>query len=398
MRLFFRLIKYLFPKRYDREKVPLMARGYTSPHRVYGDPALSHETICRALVAANCARDIGHAYMIIKNEPLGTPLAVLIRKYKRPRRFRNRIVNAFIRLRRILWVIMVCVWLIPYSVTGAQDAPKAEALADLEVRACPKMSCEVIGQIAAGGRFVLSGQDHGWVYFLYWDQDGWVKYDPALMTLNVEIETLPVVRSQTLQPVIVEGWTIEPLQPAPGQAYTLALNLKSLSDAPTFALGVLFPGGQFVYVSVPPMISGSSGMIRVPASGEVQTGQGEIVVILDIDQQLTPTPDESQRLLIPVRIDRPYRVQGTLTLKGATTIDLEGGAPDLEWDGLNFEGKLLVIEGLGQAHYDALAGLTVQSIPAAQGMILGVITAEGQRGIIRVVKVSDETEIFYALY
>lgn len=399
MRILFRLLKYLFPKRPLRDKIPLKARGYASATTIYGIPPERLITLCRALVAANCAKDERQAYMILKNEPVGTPLKDLIRKYKRPRRFRHRLVTAAIRFKRILWVIMVCLWFVGLESVGAQDSPKGEALSDLEVHACPKPACEIIGEIAAGGRFVISGQGGGWIYFLYWDQDGWVKYSPEIVKLNVELEDIPEIITKTVMPLRVESWSIDPLQPAPGQPYTIALQIKADQDVPASALGVLFPGGEFVYLPIPAMPTGTGGTIKIPAKGEPKTGNQEIVIILDIDQQMTPEPDEAQRLIIPIRIDKPYRVQGTLTLKGATTIDLEGGAVDLQWDGAKLSGKIAVLTDLGAAHFDALVRMAQNEVDEVQpGLLLGVTTAEGSRGILRIMRVGDELEVFYALY
>ncbi|GJQ51263.1 MAG TPA: hypothetical protein PLD47_13895 [Aggregatilineales bacterium] len=411
MRIIIRLLRYLFPPRTPRQKLPLTSIGYSGTQSRYGKTPQNLKLLARALVAANVARDEGHAYMIIRNEPADSDLKTLIRKYKRPRRFRGRLVMAAIRFKRILWAWMILVFMAGAVSVGAQGGVKGTVLAErLPVRECPATDCPEIGELKAGGKFVISGQSAGgsWLFFRYWDRDGWVEYAEADIALIGELATLPIISTRTLLPVVLGSWSIDPIQPAPGQAYTLTLTLQNAggTDTAGFALGALFPGGHFAYLSVPPLPSGGAGTIRIPAPGEKTTGNQTITVILDMDQVLIPTPDEGQRITIPVRIDRPYRTQGTVTVAPDSNISLEGGGVDLQFaDGQLRAGEgvaIQIITDLAEAHYDGLETIEGERIGAEglkPGVLAGIHTSQKARGVLRIVRMDGEgLTVYYALY
>jgi hypothetical protein len=111
---------------------------------------------------------------------------------------------------------------------------------------------------------------------------------------------------------------------------------------------------------------------------------------------------------VTYRIDRPYLAQSSIRLEPFTNIDLHGGTPDLALDlaGLSAlngaQLALLTDLALPDVHYDLLAqvkGAAVATDKLLPGALIGLRTAEGRRGLLRVAAYDGRVlEVQYFIY
>jgi hypothetical protein len=129
------------------------------------------------------------------------------------------------------------------------------------------------------------------------------------------------------------------------------------------------------------------------------TGLFTVALVLDLNREVDegPTGEANNEPTFSYKIDKPFSAQGTNQIAPVTNVDFGGqGVQDATWDG----GQLTPINGafavvlpglqLNQVHFDYLAPTLVNSnapIPIASlpaGTLVGMITAEGNRAILRV--------------
>jgi hypothetical protein len=194
--------------------------------------------------------------------------------------------------------------------------------------------------------------------------------------------------------------SLNPALPQPGQPFSVLINLQNAGQAATgeFAVAATFePGGVFTSAIVPGLGPGVQTVVplNVTVAG---TGNFTVAIVLDLNQQVDegPAGEANNQAPFSYRIDRAYIAQGSFQVAPTTNVDFHGGTADATYDGLNLtpiNGTLInILAGvqLNQVHYDYLTPAVVNNAaPISQaslapGTVLGIQTAEGQRGVLRV--------------
>jgi hypothetical protein len=167
-----------------------------------------------------------------------------------------------------------------------------------------------------------------------------------------------------------------------------------------FAVAATFPPNNlFSSVFVPPLAPGQSTVANLTGTFS-NTGAYSVVIVADLNNDVNEGPGENNNLYtFNYFINKPILRQGSQTLNAGDTLDLEGNGVqgDVNWNGAAteldalFGAKVAVIPNvtLDTVHWDLLNPTIVNqpNIMRTQmnaGTIIGVITADGNRGVIRV--------------
>lgn len=323
------------------------------------------------------------------------------------------------RAGKAIIVALVAALALP-GVASAQDMPLAEVMAiQLNVRAGPSAEADVLGQLARGGRLYLSGvsADGGWYFFRFWDADAWVAA-PFVRIVEGEASTLPVVRLEPSAPIMplalgpvvrVAATVLDPAIPRPGQPFRVALTLKNEgdTDAGVFSVASVLNSGFFAFATVQRLGAGASGTVTLAIPGEESTGHFDSTLIVDVERQLV-MPEQDRIATLAYSIDQPYIAQSETRIEPFVNVDLHGGQADLAFN----ESQLVALGGahvqlladvaISDLHFDMLKDVSGDAIPSGAlqpGAIIGLHTAEGRRGWLRIVeRTGDALRLQYAVY
>lgn len=143
----------------------------------------------------------------------------------------------------------------------------------------------------------------------------------------------------------------------------------------------------------------SDGLLDLVAPEE--TGVHTSTLALDVDKQVSAGTAAEIRFFV----DYARVVQTTLRIPPFTNVDLEGGTPDVSFDGV----QLTAINGaalmplvdvkLSDAHYDLLEKVEDAVVKPEAGQLIALHTAEGGRGCLRVARWSEDAlQVEYFIY
>ncbi|MEP7287478.1 MAG: ABC transporter substrate-binding protein [Chloroflexota bacterium] len=303
----------------------------------------------------------------------------------------------------------------------------------INVRSGPGANYDVIGQLKKNEQQQLVGanQDLSWYVINFRQQQGWIS--APLVSVFGDARTLPVVAApptpipsptplatatSTAPPqadIILVSASMNPPVPQPGVPFTLLAVIKNQGniDAPAFAIATSFkPGDVYSAVNLPGLGAGQQTTISL--TGTVNgTGIEKIGIVLDLNKQVDEGPNGEANNLpeFAYKVDNPYLAQGTINLVPVNSVDFQGGTPDVSFDGNNLAPlgatKLGILSGvqLGDVTYDYLSPDKIAAatpIPTANltaGSVIGIYTAEGKRGVLRVQGFSGSTLILdYFIY
>jgi uncharacterized repeat protein (TIGR01451 family) len=197
---------------------------------------------------------------------------------------------------------------------------------------------------------------------------------------------------------------LSPPIPQPGQPFTLTVTVQNQgqADAGEFAVATSFqPGNVYSAAIVPGLPAGQLTNVNLTATVP-GTGVETIAIVLDLNKQVYegPSGEANNEPVFSYRVDVPYAVQSTVQLAPSTSFDLFGGTQDINYTGTDLvpiNGAQLGLLGglqLTQIHYDMLTPSVINSVaPIPQAALppntlIGIYTAEGRRGVLRVVSYS----------
>ncbi len=291
----------------------------------------------------------------------------------------------------------------------------------VNIRTGPGRAYDVIGQLRRGAQVRLIGAnpDYTWFVFNLEGRTAWVTSQANLVSIFGDVRTLPAIEPpplptatftptptltptpQPLPDIVLLNAVLSPPVPAPNQPFTLTVTLQNQGqgDAGEFAVATSFmPGSVYSAAIVPSLPAGQ--VVNVNLSATVTaTGVETIAIILDLNQQVNegPSGEANNQPLFSYRIDVPYIAQGTIQVAPSTSVDLFGGTQDITYSGTDItpiNGALVgLLAGLqlSQVHYNLLTpGVINSTAPIPQALLtpntlIGIYTAEGKRGVIRVV-------------
>ena len=283
------------------------------------------------------------------------------------------------------------------------------------VRSGPSTQFEVLGRLNEGeqARVIGANRDLTWIVIDFRSQQGWMS--APLLDIFGDLRTVPIVESPptptpaaTSTPVppqeadiIIESASVIPSPIIAGQPFTVNVTVRNAgnSSAGSFAIAATFPPNDvYAAANVGGLAAGQATTATL--TGTISnTGFYTVVIVADLNNQVPEGSGESnnQAFTFSYTVDRPVINQGSQTLNGGANLDLEGNGVqnDANWTGadLNTLGgaRLGIINNANYAtvHWDLInpSIITQGTIPGGSlnaGTVVGVITADGNRGVMRV--------------
>ncbi len=296
------------------------------------------------------------------------------------------------------------------------------------VRRGPSISYDVIGQLRRDDIAQVIGtlNDESWVIIDFQGEQGWLA--TYLLEVTGDLSTVPILAppptatplpaTATFTPspepdIVIDSVTAIPTPIIPSQPFNLAVTVRNAGITITGQFVVsaqLAPNNIVVSTIVPPLSPGQSFVANMTGT-LTNTGFYSASVFADAQNQVFEGAqgEGNNTFTFSYTVDRTTRRSATQTLNLGDTIDLEGDAVqgDANWnadgaielDAL-FGAKLGILPGtdINQIHWDLINPATINrdSIPRTElnvGTLIGIITADGAHGVMRVDGVSDTTLI-----
>jgi hypothetical protein len=292
------------------------------------------------------------------------------------------------------------------------------------VRSGPGDQYEILGQLTLGEQATVIGAnlDYSWVVINFRGRQGWLA--TYLVDITGDLRSVPeipippaptpnVTATPTTPPtvdVIIDSVVASPTPIIAGQNFTINITVRNIGNSPagTFAVGGTFPPNTtYLVANVPPLQAGQS--VIVPLTGILtQGGTYTTSLTIDVNNQVQEgvVGEQNNIYNFTYTVDHQIIRQASQTLNLGDTIDLEGNNAqgDANW---NSDGGVLGLKGIFGARLGVLGGgdfnainydlinpsvINRDTIPRtemAAGTILGILTADGHRGVMQVNGVSD---------
>lgn len=302
------------------------------------------------------------------------------------------------------------------------------------VRMGPGDAYTILGQLARGetAQIIGASLDNAWVIINFRGQQGWLA--AYLLDVTGDLRSVPVVAAPpiptsavppTASPapfadLIIASASISPNPVIPNQNFTVTVNVSNIGATPAgqfVVSGTFAPNNSLLTAVVPALAPGQTSAV---AMSGILSGSGTYTVGLQIDanNQVDEGPVGEQNNLynLSYSLGVSELNRGTGTLDLGATVDLEGNGVqgDANW---NADGGVLGLKGifgarlgvLGTGDYNAItydqinpSVTTRDSIPRTEinvGTLIGIITADGHRGVMQVTAVSDtQISLSYKVY
>jgi len=287
----------------------------------------------------------------------------------------------------LLLLALLAALLLILQPAGAQAPVTVTVVsASLKVRAAPSSEAEQLGLLQRGAKVVISGvsADGYWLHFSFWGAEAWIGSAPELVTVEGEVDALPVMDTPSSASPRLVDFSLHPAVPVPGESFRLKLMLSSREPtAPFVVAGALEE--SFFLLPVQFLAGAGTHQIETEVVAPKQTGWFELHLALDVENALGKGKEET----LKVFVDYPRTLKGRLRLEAFTNYNPDEGAADVSWDGdslkaLN-EAKLGVMPvPLSEAHYDAVLAER-DSVPRRELKEKGLMslwTNEGRRALL----------------
>lgn len=291
------------------------------------------------------------------------------------------------------------------------------------VRSGPGLQYDILGQLTQGqqARAIGASIDYTWVIIDFRGQQGWLA--TYLLDIFGNLNSLPIIAppptptpgitpTPTLAPeadIVIDAAGVLPSPIVPGQPFTVSVTVRNAgnSNAGTFAIAATFPPNNVYVPALIPSLNAGQSVVVTLAGTLTNTGYYTTAITSDINNQIPEGVNGELNNIynFSYLVDRPVLRQGSQTLNLGDTIDLEGNfvQGDANWNadgGVGLDGifgaKLGVIAGsdITAVHWDLInpGVINRDSIPRAEinlGTLIGIITADGNRAVMRVDSVTD---------
>lgn len=286
------------------------------------------------------------------------------------------------------------------------------------VRSGPGLAYDVIGQLNQGDQVPIIGAnvDFSWLVIQFRGQQGWISR--AILDVFGDLNTLPIVQppptptplpSPTVPPlpdIVIDSAFVTPSPIIPGVPFTVSVTVRNAGggSAGQFAIAATFPPNNvFASAIVPGLPAGQSTIVNLVGTLS-NTGFYSVAIVADLNNEVQELNENNNSFNFSYTVNRPTIRQASQTLNPGDTLDLEGNAVqgDVNWDAsasaLNaiFGAQIAVLPNvnISTIHWDLLDPNVINqtSIPAASlvpGTTIGIITADGNRGVMRVDSLSN---------
>jgi ABC-type branched-subunit amino acid transport system substrate-binding protein/uncharacterized protein YgiM (DUF1202 family) len=302
----------------------------------------------------------------------------------------------------------------------------------LNVRSGPGTNFDILGQLRQGEQVRILGAniDFSWAVIEFRGQQAWISTASNLIEVFGNRNLVPIVAAPptptpapaTATPpvtdfpdlVILDAQpTVIPFNTPISVTVTVA-NIGGQSAGP-FAVATSFqPGDAYAAFNLSGLAAGQSTTIQLPFPAVAQTGNFEVVIIPDLNQQVDEGPigeANNYSFVYRYRIDRPATTNVASLVVGSTlALDIDNDLV-LSADGLRTVSTCngttycvgLLSPGLNfdTAYYDAISpanGISSSFIPnisLTPGAVIGVLTSTGARAVMRVDSVNPGVSVSF---
>lgn len=287
------------------------------------------------------------------------------------------------------------------------------------VRTGPSQQYDVLGQLKKGDTAQVIGAslDFSWVVIDFRGQQGWLA--TSLLDVTGDRSTVPVIAAPptptpapataTPTPAPTPDIVIAAASPNAitlGVPFTVSVTVVNQGggDAGAFAVAATFnPDGVYSAVNVPGLPAGQQIIVNLTGTLTSTTGFYSVVIVADLNNQVNEGAGEANNgsFVFSYKVDRPVLNSATVTLNPGNALTLEGSGPiDVQWNAtgtsLDFPSPpagsgmyvIVGVSSLNDIHYalinPALATLTNLNVALLPNAFIGIITAEGHRGVMHV--------------
>ena len=281
------------------------------------------------------------------------------------------------------------------------------------IRSGPGLKYDVIGQILQGAQARVLGatDDYGWLVIDYRGQRGWLA--AYLVDTFGNRNLVPIIQPPATPTPLPSSSLAPPQEPdlvvlhahppriTIGEPMVVNVTLlnQGLTSAGGFAIaGAFEPGGRYAGVNLPGLAAGQQATAQLSQTLDGPTGPQSVIIVVDLNGQVWEgAPGEANNRVYSYNYiaDRAVLTSGAWTI-AAGSIDLDGNAnPDFSWTG----NELIGLGGAGMVlmnHFSSIEDLHYDAIDRRLAMIkrldadllpnatIGLVTADGNRGVIRV--------------
>ena len=407
-----RAIRYFFPKRPIRERLPLPTKRLARRDEAAQDVQADIRNACRLLVAAGVARSLTDAQRLLGKYPSLT-YRQIIRRERRKRR--NQRLRTFLRRLKkfLIGAVLIAALIMPSAARAQDDSPigTARVIAQaLNVRSEPSAASAKLGTLRRGATvkvYETTQADDGgtWLRLQCRAQPCWINGSPKYVQLRLAEPT--AIANRVVQPlpdVTLSSWTINPAVPRPEQPFTVTLIIanRGKADAAPFAIGAN-AAEQFAMAYVNGLGAESQGTVVMQFVAPANTGAHEVNIALDIESAIEERDKRDNLVRIAYRVDAPLR-NGALKVTPYANVDLDGDSlADLSWNGVTLDAingaQIQAFDGkLTDIHADFLDGVNGSFFEPSEGAIALVRTASGDAAWIRIAKLVPLLELQYGVY
>jgi ABC-type branched-subunit amino acid transport system substrate-binding protein len=318
---------------------------------------------------------------------------------------------------------------IPTAVPEATPTPQGVVAtitrAVQNVRSGPSTSYPIIGQLSLGEQVQIIGAnlDFTWLVIQFRGQQGWLS--TSILDVFGDLNSLPIITppatptpAPTATPPPAPDIVIDSASGAPSpfivnQPFTVSVSVRNAGGAPSaqFAIAATFPPNDvFASVIVPPLGAGQSILVNL-SNTFTNTGFYAVVIVADLNNDVVEGNETNNFFNFSYGINKPILRQGSQALNPGDAIDLEGNGVlfDVNWDGSQLNtlstARIGVIPNVtvSTVHWDLINpsvvnGTTIPNGSLIPGTIVGIITADGNRGVIRVDNLSGQLAVTFIVY
>ena len=290
------------------------------------------------------------------------------------------------------------------------------------VRGGPGMQFDIIGQLPRGAQARVLGAtvDYSWLVIDFRGQWGWLA--SFLVDTFGNRNLVPIIQPPATPTPAPTPSPAPPLDPdlvvlhahpplitlGKPMAVSVSILNQGLTAAGSFAIAAsLEPGGRYVGVNLPGLSAGQQATVQLSETLSGATGPQSVIIVVDLNEQVPEgAGGEANNRVYAYNYmaDRQILASGTSTIS-AGSVDLDGfGIPDFSWTGsdwvaLGSAGMYLMnnFSSIGDVHYDAIDTTLANIKSLHSGLLsnatLGVLTADGHQGVIKLTNVTPNGKI-----
>jgi branched-chain amino acid transport system substrate-binding protein len=302
------------------------------------------------------------------------------------------------------------------------------------VRSGPSTQFEVLGQFNEGDqvRVIGANRENTWIVVDFRGRQGWMS--AGIMDIFGNLNTVPIidppptptpVATPTPLPpqepdIVIETASVSPSPIIVGQNFNVNVTVRNRgnSNAGRFAIAATFPPNQVYSAAVIPGLAAGQAITATLSGTLTNTGFYSVVIVADLNNEVAEGPGEANNssFTFSYNVDKPILRQTTAILNSGDTLDLEGNniQGDINWNGSGSGAKIDALSSarlgiinnvtLETVHWDLINPsivnqITIPRTALDRNRIVGVITADGNRGVLRIDDIpGDQLQVTLRVY